>query len=77
MCSHNLLAVTPGMNTAAGRGRVQSFPYITEDPTGPLRDSKQHKAEALEAVATGFPVINYSICIYNAQPHCIIITFLL
>ena len=46
-----------GLSTATGQhGRVQSFPYDAENPTGPSRDNKQHQIDAIKAIETGSPV---------------------
>ena len=46
------------MSVSTGRGRIQSFPYDAENPSGPKRDSKQHQIDAINAAETGSPV-NY------------------
>ena len=46
-----------GSSTATGQhGRVQSFLYDAENPTGPPLDNKQHQLDAIKATETGSPV---------------------
>ena len=38
------------------RGRVHAFPFIEEDPTGPIRTDTQNRQYALMAHSRGTPV---------------------
>jgi len=40
----------------SNRGRVHSFPYDVENPTGPPRDIREHQKDAQDSINEGSPV---------------------
>lgn len=42
--------------TTEKKGRIHTFPFDADNPTGPQRSSEQHHQHAADAVTLGAPV---------------------